>query len=147
MRKIVLLCAPGLWTAIAFGAGNLHPLNVKPGLWQMTMTARMGAPMHYKSCLKPKDLTAAAWTKGMGLSGCTWKVLNSTSTDIELQTTGCEKDSNGTTMQLHGKVHAIDSENTTGSFDISLTDNGQAISNHADLTGKWIGATCQADMK
>ena len=46
--------------------------------------------------------------------------------------------------EAHGKIHVIDSENGTGSFDIALSGNGQTMNGHATYTGKWSGSTCPA---
>jgi hypothetical protein len=52
----------------------------------------------------------------------------------------------GMTAEAHGTIHVLDSENGTGSFAIVLTGNGQTMNGHASYTGKWVAASCPADM-
>ena len=103
-----------------------------------------GQTVHYKSCVKPKDLSTNPWADGSGQK-CAWTVLNSTGTDMEIRSTSCDLGKDyGMISEAHGKIHVIDSENGTGSFDITLTGNGQTMNGHATYTGKWSGATCSA---
>jgi len=140
-------------------AGNVQPLNVKTGLWQMTETVtwtglppqlasvmRNGQTIKYKSCVKSKDLNTNPWADGSG-EKCAWTVLNSTGTDMEVRGTSCEMGNGyGMMAEAHGKIHVLDSENGTGSFAVTLTGNGQTMNGHASYTGKWIGASCAASM-
>ena len=48
---------------------------------------------------------------------------------------------------MNGKIHVVDSEHGTGSVDVTLLGNGMNAKGHVDMTGKWIGATCPADMQ
>jgi len=76
---------------------SVQPLNARTGLWQMSETttwtglppemANMmenGRTHSYTSCVKPKDLTSNPWQQG-SKQQCTWTVLNSTATDMELK--------------------------------------------------------------
>jgi len=147
-------------TRTAAKMANLTPLKVNTGLWQMTQTVtwtglppQMAAMMKqmsptttYKSCVKPKDLSSNPWAEGSH-DKCKWTALNSTGTDMDVQATGCEMGKNyGMTADVHGKIHVLDSEHGTGSMEITMTGNGQNMHGHATYTGKWIGATCPADM-
>lgn len=134
---------------------NITPLHASPGLWQMTekvtwtglppqyaAALQNGVPNHYKSCVKAKDLTTNPWAEGSG-EKCSWTVLNSTGSDMEVTGTSCDLGKSwGMTAEAHGKIHLVDSQNGTGSFEVTLTGNGQTMHGHADYTGKWIGATC-----
>ena len=134
---------------------NMTPLNVNTGLWQMTekvtwtglppqyaAVLRNGVPRQYKSCVKPKDLSTNPWADGSG-EKCSWTTLNSTGSDMEVTGTMCDMGKDwGMTSDVHGKIHITDSQNGTGSFDVTLTGNGQTMHGHADYTGKWMGATC-----
>jgi Protein of unknown function (DUF3617) len=138
----------------------LLPLNVSTGLWEMTQTVTWtglppqfaaaltnGMPMHYKSCVKQADLIKNPWANGSGAGDrCSWTVLSSTGTDMQVQGTCSPGNGDGMSMQMHGKIHAIDSENGTGSVDVTLTGNGMNAKGHATYTGKWIAATCPADV-
>lgn len=159
MRKAIAVGLICLGASLAFAAtGNIQPLKVKTGLWQMTQTVtwtglppqyqallQNAAPGHYKSCVKQTDLLKNPWSNG-SRQRCTWTVLNSNGTDMEVQGS-CDATANGGgSMEMHGKIHAVDSENGTGSADVTLTWNGMTAKGHATYTGKWIGATCPADV-
>lgn len=135
------------------------PLNVKTGLWQITETVtwsglppQMAATMKpqtrtYKSCVTAKDLNGNPWADGSG-DKCTWAVLNSTGSDMEVQGTSCDLGRNyGMKTDVHGKIHVLDSEDGTGSMAVTLSGNGQTMNGNASYTGKWIGASCPAGTK
>ena len=134
---------------------QLQPLNVKTGLWHMTkavmwtglppqMAALMkGQTTSYNSCITPKDLNSNPWANGSG-DACTWTVLNSTSTDMELQGTSCNFGNSGMTGEVQGTIHIIDSQNGTGSMMVTVSGNGQAMHGLATYTGQWVSATCPA---
>ena len=137
---------------------GLIPLNVSTGLWQMTQTITWtglppqyaaaltnGVPTQYKSCVKQTDLLKNPWANGSGQK-CSWTVVSSNGTDMEVQGTCAPGNNDRISMQMHGKIHAVDSENGTGSVDVTLS-GGMNAKGHADYTGKWIGATCPADMR
>src|ERR1700680_3490452 len=155
MRKAIAVAVICLAASLASAAGDVHPLNVKTGLWQMTeiitwtglppqMAALMknGQPIKYKSCVKEKDLSSNPWADGSG-EKCAWTVLKSSSTDMEVRGTSCQMGNYGT-AEVHGTIHVTDTENGTGSFAIVLTGNGQTMNGHATYTGKWVAASCPA---
>ena len=157
MRKTLLVTVMGLAVSIVFAATEkFQPLNVKTGQWQMTQTIvwtglppqmagmMRGMPptMKYKTCVKPKDLITNPWGN-VPNEKCTWTVLSSTGTDMEVRGTSCDLGKDwGMTADVHGKIHVVDSENGTGSMEITLTGNGQTLNGHASYTGKWLGAAC-----
>ena len=158
MRKILLVVVVCSAVAVVFAAaaGQFQPLNAKPGLWRMTkaitwtdlppqMAAMMKAAPQtttYNSCVTTKDLNTNPWANGSG-DDCTWTVLNSTSTDMEVQAVGCDFGKNsGMTAEVHGKIHLLDAENGTGSMEVTLTGNGQTMHGVATYTGKWSSASC-----
>jgi hypothetical protein len=162
MRKTLLSAVICLAASVVLAAtGEFQPLKVKTGLWQMTETVtwtelppQMAAMMSavpptrtYKTCVRIEDLNSNPWAEGSG-DKCTWTVLNSTGTDMEVRGTSCDFGKNyGMKADVHGKIHVVDSENGTGSMAVTLTGNGQAMNGHASYTGKWIGASCPAGMK
>jgi hypothetical protein len=159
MRRAIgvgLIC---LAASVALAAtGKLQPLKVKTGLWQMTQTVTWtglppqyaailtnSVPEHYKSCVKQSDLLKNPWADGSGQK-CSWTVLSSNGTDMEVQGKCSAANNNDMSLQMHGKIHAVDSEDGTGSVDVTLSGNGMNAKGHGDYKGKWIGATCPADM-
>src|ERR1700756_1994724 len=128
-------------------AQTAQPLNAKTGLWQITMTVawtglppqyaammKNAQPTKYNSCIKAKDLNSNPWAEPG--AHCAWTVLKSNGTDMEVQGSSCQK-GNGT-VDAHGTVHMSDSQDGTGTFDLTLTTNGQTMKGHATYTGKWL---------
>ena len=155
-RTVVALSLLGTTVAVAVAA-SFHPLNVNTGLWQKAETttwtglppqlesAMNGRTHHYQSCVKPEDLTTNPWADGSRES-CKWTVIKSTGSEMEVRGTSCDMGNQyGMTAEVHGKIHVLDSEDGTGSFDIAMTGNGQTVNGHASYTGKWVGPTCPAE--
>lgn len=162
MRKALAVVVICLAASVVFAAtGELQPLKVKTGLWQMTQKVtssenvppqfapmiKNAVPISYKSCVKPKDLIVNPWSNGSDNKKCRWTTVSSTGSDMEVQGT-CSLNNNegNASMQMHGKIHVLDSEHGTGSMKASVNFNGQAMNYTVDFTGKWIGASCPADM-
>ena len=156
MRKPIAVAGICVAASLVIAAEATRPLNVKTGLWQMTEVVtwtglppqyaamlKSGQPIKYKSCVKEKDLSSNPWANGR--EKCTWTALKSSSTDMEIEAKACQMGDFGT-ADIHGTIHASDTENGTGSLSIVLTTNGQTLNGHADYTGKWVAANCPADM-
>jgi hypothetical protein len=160
MRKFVLVSVVCSMASLLFAApADIQPLRVKTGLWQMTETIKWtGLPPQlaammksapptrsYKSCVRAKDLSTNPWADGSG-DKCTWTVLNSDGTDMEVKGTSCDFGKEyGMKAEVHGKIHVSDPENGTGSMDVTLTGNGQTMNGNASYSGKWIGENCTAN--
>lgn len=158
MRKSIVIVLIGSAASIVLAAtAQLQPFGAKAGLWRMTKTIKwtdlppqLAAMMKaaptttYNSCVTATDLSSNPWAKGSG-DNCTWTVLSSTSTDMELQGSGCSFGNNSeSTGEVHGQIHLLDSENGTGSMTVTVTTNGQTMRGIASYTGKWVGASCPA---
>jgi Protein of unknown function (DUF3617) len=159
MRKSLTIVLIGSAASIVLAAtAQMQPLNAKTGLWRMTKTIKWtdlppqmaammkGAPptTAYNSCVTTPDLNSNPWSKGSG-DNCTWTVINSTATDMELQGSGCSFGNNAeSTGDVHGQIHLSDSENGTGSMTVTVTVNGQTMHGVASYTGKWVGTSCPA---
>lgn len=152
MRKPIAVAGICLAACFVMAAGDARPLNVKTGLWQMTEVVtwtglppqyasmmKSGQPIKYKSCVKEKDLSSNPWTNER--EKCAWTALKSSSTDMEIETKACQMGEFGT-ADIHGTIHASDTENGTGSLSIVMTMNGQTLKGHVDYTGKWLAADC-----
>src|ERR1700721_1285055 len=119
MRKSLIIVAIGSAVSIVLAAtAQMQPLTAKTGLWRMTKTVKwtdlppqMAAMMKgaaptttYNSCVTATDLNTNPWAKGSG-DNCTWTVINSTSTDMELQGSGCSFGNNAeSTGHGHGPI-------------------------------------------
>lgn len=137
-----------LFSATILFAGNgYQPLNVKTGLWHVTGSNQfMGNPMKtdYKKCLTAKDLNTNPFTNGPD-EKCTWTVLTSTGSDMEVKGTGCEAGKEyGMNTTVNLKLHAVDNENVQGSLQGTATGNGQTVNLNGNYTGKWMSASCPA---
>jgi hypothetical protein len=135
-------------SATVLVAASLSPLNVKPGLWQVTMTSKINAfpapnTSTYKSCVRKEDLGKYPFTDPE--ANCTWNVVSSTGSMMEANGT-CMPASMGK-VEFRMRLEAVDSENVRGTG--QLTANGPAGAMNGNYTGaaKWIGAACPADMK
>jgi len=138
-----------LFTAtILFAANGYQALNVKPGLWHVTGTNQfMGRPTKtdYKKCITAKDLNTNPWVNGPE-EKCTWTVVTSTGSDMEIKGTSCELGKEygmNTTVDL--KLHAVDSENVKASMQGTSTGNGQTMNVSGTFTVKWMGSSCSAN--
>ena len=147
MRAIVLLGAISFAATAMVAADNLQPLNVKPGLWQVTTTTTiqgMGAPeTHtYKSCVTKENLKEYPFPDRD--NDCQYTVLTSTGTHMEV---GGNCLSQGEKAEFKIELEVVNSENVEGNGHLTMT--GPQASMHGEYTGKgkWIAASCPAGMK
>src|ERR1700681_4063696 len=122
MGKMILLVAV-LLSATVLLAATLEPLNVKTGLWQVTMTSTItGLPAPttttYKSCVKKEDLDKYPFTDPK--AKCNWTVVSSTGSKMEATGT-CMPEGQGK-VDFTMSLEALDSENVKGTG--QLTING-----------------------
>ena len=146
MRKLMLLAGVSFASTVLMAA-DLQPLNVKPGLWQVTTTTTyqgMGAPETriYKSCVTKEDLDHYPFPDRD--NDCVYKVLSSTATHMEV---GGNCQSQGGKADFKLQLNVVDSEDVQGTGELNVA-NPQA-NLHGDYTGKgkWLSASCPAGMK
>jgi len=142
MRKRISVASCLAVCVTVLFAADEQRWNVKPGLWQFEYNVKYsGLPPQteamMKRCVRDKDLTKG-WTQGH--ENCPWKVVKSTSSDLELHSTSC-KAGDGSEVDL--KFHAVDSEHVVATM--HGTQNGATLD--GNYTGKWLGSTCPADLK
>lgn len=147
MRITTLLTAI-LLSGIALLAATLEPLNVKTGLWQVTMTNTIsGLPKPttntYKSCVKKEDLDKYPFTDPK--DKCTWTVRTSTGSKMEATGT-CVPEGQGK-VDFNIQLEALDSENVKGTGQLTFDGPGGPMSGTYSATAKWASATCPAGMK
>ena len=147
MRKPILLTAI-LLSGIALWGATLEPLNVKTGLWQVTMTNTIsGLPKPttstYKSCVKKEDSDKYPFTDPK--DKCTWTVQTSKGNKMEATGT-CMPEGQGKVDYII-RLEAIDSENVKGTGQLTFDGPGGAITGTYSATAKWASATCPAGMK
>jgi hypothetical protein len=135
------------WVTV-LSAAALTPLNVKTGLWQVTMTSKVSslpAPntATYQSCVKKEDLDKYPFTDPK--DNCNWKVL--TSTGSEMEATGMCKPEGMGNLSFNMKLVAADSENVKGTGQLTADGPAGNLTGTYSGTAKWIGATCPAKLK
>lgn len=147
MRKWILPGAVLLWVTVFIAAG-LDPLNVKTGLWQVTMTSKISTlpsptTNTYKACVKKEDLDKYPFTDPA--DNCNWKVLNSSGSEMEATGT-CKPEGMGN-VSFNMKLVAADSENVKATGQLSFSGPAGNMSGTYSGTAKWIGAMCPAGVK
>ena len=146
MRKVILLAV--FLSATALFAAALEPLNIKPGLWQVTMTATVtGLPRPnvntYQSCIRKEDLGKYPFTNPK--DKCVWTVQTSTGSKMEATGT-CMPEGMGK-VDFSMNLQAVDSENVKGTGQLTVNGGpGGVMSGNYSGTAKWVGATCPAGM-
>jgi len=147
MRKVLLLALISFVPTI-LAAADLQPLNVKPGLWQVTTTTNvheMGTPQTqtYKSCVTKESLSQYPFADRE--NNCKYQVLSSTGSHMEV--TGTCMPPEGWKADFKIQLDVIDSENAQGTGQLTLVGPQGAL--HGDYTGKgqWIGSRCPAGTK
>src|ERR1700680_733742 len=137
MRKMILLAAV-LLSATVLLAATLEPLNVKPGLWQVTMTSTIsGLPAPtvstYKSCVKKEDLDKYPFTDPK--DKCAWTVQSSTGSKMEATGT-CMPEGMGK-VDFSMRLEALDSENVKGTGKLTANGPAGAMNGNYSATAKW----------
>jgi hypothetical protein len=121
--------------------GGPQPLNVKTGLWQVTMTTTIQgqrpSTTTYNSCVKKEDLDKYPFTNPD--FKCTWTVQTSTSSRM---------DAKGTCMTSDGKVDfniqldALSTESVKGTGQMSMQGPAGAIKGSYAATAKFVSGAC-----
>jgi Protein of unknown function (DUF3617) len=147
MRRLIL---PGaaLLCATVLNAAGLDPLNIKTGLWRITMTSSISSTPKpitntYDSCVKKEDLAKYPFTDPK--DNCNWNVVSSTGTQMEAHGT-CQPQGMGN-VNFSIKLEAANSENVKGTGQLTLQGPAGAISGTYSGTAKWINAMCPAGTK
>jgi Protein of unknown function (DUF3617) len=166
MRKMILfLGVICLLAPVVLAGGKAQPFNVKPGLWQTTWNtvatgrppipegltpeqrARYEAMMSkvasgapntgtYKSCVTKDQLNPA----NQPSNKCTWTVLDSTGSKLDLHGTCTGSQDFKMDMTVH--LQALDTENVKGTGQQALTSGGNTMNSKFNVTSKWIGSDC-----
>jgi hypothetical protein len=131
---------------ILLADSSVQPLNIKPGLWEVTINMTIngaGAPpgTTYRPCLKKEDLNKYPFVDPDKKRN--YRVLSSTGSTMEAQGTCTEND--GTKADFKIRLDAVDSENVKGTGKLTLSGAGGSLSENYAGAGKWISATCPAN--
>jgi Protein of unknown function (DUF3617) len=169
MRPVVIALTI-LFSLGVRGEEKFHPLNVKPGLWETTMTktttGQLPLPPDALARLTPEQrakveermrANSAPHTTTETRKSCETKqkLAEAPFSDEEKGCTrtivtsssskveakfACDRVGMKTTGTM--TVQALSSENVKGSAHISMNTNGHSTDLNATFTSKWLGASC-----
>jgi hypothetical protein len=166
MKNLTLLALILIAPLACRAADDFTPLNVKPGLWESTVTtnsnaalseevlakippeqrARMEAamkdapPQTFKSCVTSDSLKKSMGFGDSGSSFCKRTLVNSSSNSAEYHI----ECSHGA-MQSSGDGHlqALSSESLKGESAMKTTmPGGRTTTMNVTFTSRWLGADC-----
>ncbi len=111
------------------------------------MKSRFGGTpqaINYEKCVTAEDLNTNPFVNGPD-EKCTWTVVSSTSSQMEIRGASCEAGRNqGMETDVSVKVYALDSEHVRASVQGTSAGNGHTVNINNTYTGKWISASCPA---
>ena len=152
-------------------AADFHPLDVKPGQWESTVTvetngmppippealARMTPEQRAKleertkslsnrtiirkSCIKKEKLDKPI-TWGNADKACTYTLVTSTSTAQEVHVE-CSKENRKSSGTI--RVEALSPESVKGTVQMTMTMGDRTMDINSSFTTKYIGAACTTD--
>jgi hypothetical protein len=144
MRKLLLLGAICSAATVVVATDNVQPLNIKTGAWQVAMTSTvqgMGSQTHtYKSCVTKENLNQYPFADRE--NNCKYKVQSSTGSHMDVSGSCLPQEGGKADFKI--QLDAVDSENVTGTGQLTLAGPQGAM--HGDYTGKgkWLAASCPA---
>ena len=174
MRKAILLATALLTMPALLAGADKTPLNVKTGLWQVTMShtmsGQLGIPPDIAARMTPEQRAAAeSAMKNRAANGsqprpyqkcltkedlsrdaftdkknCTENVIKSTSSDLQVHET-CASEQGKTDADLN--FHAIDAEHVKGTGHVVTTSGGRNMTIDMNMESKWVSASCPAESK
>jgi hypothetical protein len=149
-------------------AADFHPLDVKTGEWEATLTsqasgelpippealARMtpqqrarfeeriknagSRPRLRRSCVTQDKLDKPLMW-GQDDKACTYTLVKSTSSVQEIHVE-CSRETNKSSGTV--RIEAMNSENVKGSVEMAVTANERTMNINSSFTAKWVGAVC-----
>lgn len=152
--------------ALACNAAYSEPLDVKPGLWEVTTTTAMSGmpPMDYsgmppeqrarieaamkarqgqgarahvrKSCVTKEKLEREPFQE-KDRGSCTNTVISSTKTIWQAKIRCTKPKSEG-----EFKMEALSRERIKGSVQMNASDDQHAMTVQVSIAGKWLGSAC-----
>lgn len=168
MRTISYLMLLSAACLALWAADKTITLNVKPGLWEVTMitstTGQMPIPAGMLERLTPEQrarfeermksqssqskpvtykrcLTQEDLNKGFSLDerSCNPTMISSTSSRVDVK---LDCLISGMKVQGRGQFEAVDSEDVKGQIQSSATNGDHTMSANTNYTAKWIGSAC-----
>lgn len=160
-----------LLSGVCVAADTVHPLDVKPGLWESVTTVETsGMPpippdllakmtpqqkamiesrikgnkttVNDKQCVTREDLDKGLnWGNPKTLT-CKHTVVTSTSTKQELR---LECETKGFKSSGTVRIEALDPEHVKVTSQITTGDGAHTMTSHVTGAARWAGATCPSD--
>jgi hypothetical protein len=168
------------WQSLALGFGfaaaavaaraDAPAFDVKPGLWQMTMSgkasgalpippealkqmtpeqrasieaamARAASPHVIKSCVTAEQLARTPDFTHGGKAGCKQTVVTRTATEVEIH-----ESCGGPAGTMFGTFHftALNRETIAGTTSVTQSNGDKTMSVRQQIGGKWLGSDCGA---
>ena len=158
-----------IFAGAAYAADTFHPLDVRPGMWENTMTVQMSgtppippevlakltpqqkammdarikqsqsAPPKVRKHCITKEDLAKPLDFGQDRGTCKRTMVTSTSSKQELR---LECEMGGIKSNGTVRIEATDPEHVRVTSHIQSGDGDRALTIDANGSGKWIGATC-----
>ncbi len=169
MRKAIILSFVCFCAALPLTSDDLHPLDVKTGLWENTMTISVSgfplipADMQAKLDKMTPEQRARIQTNMKGTpttrtfkscltkerlnsnpfseKNCTWKELTSTGTKMDGEGT-CVTGSEKMKSDVTMHIEAEDSEHVKGTGKLAMSNGGRTMNSSFDIISKYLGADC-----
>ncbi len=151
-------------------ATKLQPLNVKPGLWETTVTYSMAGELpvapemlnrmtpeqraRLEEAMKAESANAHTTThkncmKKQDLDNpdftdkkqCTWTTLESSSTRVKGSAT-CDYKEQDMKVSGSGEFVAVDQEHVKGNMHMKATGGGREMNTNTVFASKWLSSDC-----
>lgn len=161
----IALSAAVLWGAAGWAADVFHPLDLKPGQWESSMTlagsgvpqippealakmppemrAKMedrlnGKPVVSKSCVKQEDLDKPL-SMGHDIKACSRTLISSSGSrqEVHVECSREKTKSSGTV-----RIEAVNPENVKGAIEMTVTTAERTMNVNSSFTSHWVGPTC-----
>ena len=171
MQKMILFGVICLFAPVLLAGGNIQPLNVKPGLWQTTITstrsgqppippgtldkltpeqrAKLEAAMKARASQGPQTRSYKKCVTQEDLNKEPFAEDKQSRTRTVLSSTGSKMDvhevctgSGGMKTDFIVHIEVLDSENVKASVHVNATGGGRAMNGDSNITAKWLGQTC-----
>ena len=146
MRKPILLGAISFAAIVMIAADSVQPLNVKTGLWQVTMTTTiqgMGRPQShtYKSCVTKENINQYPFADPD--NNCKYKIQTSTGTHMEVSGSCMPPQAGKADFRI--QLDVLDSEDVKGTGELTFAGPDGQMHGEYSGKGKWLSANCAGE--
>ena len=144
MKTSILIVAGLLPATVALAGNTIQPLNVRTGLWQVTLTTKISAlpsptTTNYETCVDKEDLNKYPFTDPE--EKCSSTVLTSTGSAMKAHGT-CSPEGDGTKYDFRLQLKALDAKHVEAKGKLAISSQGVSMDGDYLAKAKWISATC-----